>query len=125
MMNRRRSLMLLMTTSLVALVMIAGTALADELFGTITKVDADAKKITVLEKDTDKEVVVTITDSTEYISKKGSSKVDFEKLATNLQKAKDNNKKGQMLKIEHEKGVASKITPAGKKAAPAPEKKAD
>ena len=53
--------------------------LADELLGVITKVDADAKKITVVEKDTDKEIEVKITDETEYVTKKGTGKVDFEK----------------------------------------------
>ena len=123
MMNRRRSMLLLLTTSVVALAMVVGSAFADELFGTITKVDAEAKKITVMEKDTDKEVIVTITADTEYVSKKGASKIDLEKVSKNLAKAQDAGKKGINVKIDHEKGVASKITPAAKKAAPAPEKK--
>jgi hypothetical protein len=97
--------------------LVVASVLADELFGVITKVDADAKKITVVEKDTDKEVQITVTDDTEYVSKKGSGKVDFEKLEKGIAKAKDAGKKGINVKITHEKYVASKIETQKKKAA--------
>ena len=83
--------------------------LADELFGVITKADADAKKITVVEKDTDKEIEVKITDDTEYVAGKGTGKVDFEKLEKGIERAKEKGRKGIAVKITHEKGVASKI----------------
>jgi len=44
-MLNRRGFVLSLTTGLVALVLVVGTVLADELLGTIIKVDADAKVI--------------------------------------------------------------------------------
>ena len=90
-------------------------SIADELFGVITKVDADAKKLTVVEKDTDKEIEVKVTDDTEYVSKKGTGKVDFEKLEKNIEKVKEKGGKGVSVKITHEKGVASKIEQQARK----------
>src|SRR5436305_8453662 len=91
--SRRRfpmkKLLQTLATSFMALAVVVVAANADELFGVLTKVDADAKKVTVVEKDTDKEVLVTVTDDTEYVTKKGSSKVDLEKISRNLTKAKD------------------------------------
>jgi hypothetical protein len=75
----------------------------------ITKADADAKKITVVEKDTDKEIEIKITDDTEYVAGKSTGKVDFEKLEKGIEKAKEKGKKGVSAKITYEKGVASKI----------------
>jgi len=114
-MLNRRTLLLSLTSGLVALAVLAAPAIADELFGAITKVDADAKKLTVLEKDTDKEIEVTVTDDTEYVAKK-SGKVDFGKLEKNVKKAQDAGKKGFAVEITHEKGVASKIKAVMKKA---------
>jgi hypothetical protein len=96
---------------------VAGSVLADELLGVITKVDIEGKKLTVVEKDTDKEVIVTITDTTEQVTKKGSAKVDLEKLSKGLEKAKEKGAKGINSKITHEKGVASKLEMIRKKAA--------
>lgn len=112
---KRRSFLMLLTTSFVALGLIGGVALADELLGVLTKVDVDAKKLTVMEKGSDKEIIVTVNDDTEYVTKKGSSKIDLEKVSKNLAKVQDAGKKGMPLKIQHEKGVASKIEPAAKK----------
>jgi len=114
-MKNRRGFLLALTTGLVALGLIAGSALADELFGVITKVDVEGKKITVMEKDTDKEVEVKITDETEYVGKKGAMKFDLEKIAKGVEKQKDAGKKGIAVKVVHEKAVASKIYPAAKK----------
>jgi hypothetical protein len=72
--------------------------LGAELLGTVKSVDADAKTITVTPKEGD-DVVVKITDATEWYSKKG--KIDGFELA----KAK----KGMELEITHEDKVASKI----------------
>ena len=115
-MKTRRSFVLSLTAGFVALGLIAGTALADELLGVLTKVDVEGKKITVVEKGSDKEVVVTITDKTEEVTKKGANPVNLEKLAKGLAKVQDAGKKGIAVKVEHEKAVASKISRVGKKA---------
>src|SRR4051794_36879870 len=112
-----KKLLQTLAASFVALAVVVVAANADELFGVLTKVDVDAKKVTVVEKDTDKEVIVTITDDTEYVTKKGSAKVDFEKIAKQIEKAKDAGKKGINVQVTHEKGKASKIAPVFKKAA--------
>ncbi len=114
-MQNRRKFFLMLTTSFVALGLIAGTALADELLGVLTKVDVEGKKVTVVEKGTDKEVIVTITPETEYVTKKGAIKIDLAKVAKGVEKAHDAGKKGINVTVEHEKGVASKITPVAKK----------
>jgi len=116
-MSNRRGFLLMMTVGVVALALVAGSVLADELLGVITKIDVDGKKITVVEKDTDKEVLVTITEDTEYVSKKGNRKVDLEKLEKNLKKSQDAGRKGLNAKVTHEKGVASKLEMQRKKAA--------
>jgi hypothetical protein len=117
-MKNRRGFLLTCVTGFVAMALVVGTVIADELLGVITKVDADAKKITVMEKDTDKEVVVTITDDTVAVTKKGEVKVDLEKLETKFKKYQDEGKKIG-VKVTHEKGVASKIEFQKKKKAAA------
>jgi hypothetical protein len=114
-MKNRRAFFLTLTCGVVALAMVVGPVIADELFGVITKVDVDGKKLTVVEKGTDKEVIVTTTDDTEYVSKKGSAKIDLEKISKQVAKAQDAGKKGVNVIVTHEKGVASKISPAAKK----------
>jgi len=116
-MKKRREFLLMLTAGVVALAVIAAPVIADELLGVLIKVDVEGKKVTVLEKGTDKEIVVKINDDTEYITGKGSSKVDLEKLAKGIEKAKEKGKQGIRAKITHEKGVASKIE-ATKKAVP-------
>jgi len=116
-MKNRRKFLLGLTTGFVALAFVAGTVLAEELLGVMTKVDASAKKLTVVPNDSEKEVVVTITDKTVMVTKNGEVPVDFEKLSKNLAKAQDAGKKGVPLKIEHDKGVASKIQVQFKKKA--------
>ncbi len=116
-MLNRRKFFLTLTATFVGMGLVVASVLADELLGVIIKVDPDAKKITVVEAETEKEVVVTITDDTEYVTKKGSGKVDFEKLEKNLEKAKGKGAKGITAKITHEKAVASKIEVQKKKAA--------
>ncbi len=102
-----------------ALAVVMGSVFADELLGVITKVDASAKKITVVEKKSEKEVTVEINDKTEYVTPKGSSKIDFEKLEGRIKKAQEKGAKGVRVKITHEKNVASKIEAVAKKGAPA------
>ena len=65
----------------------------------MTKVDPDAKKVTVVEKDTDKEVVVKTTDDTELVTQKGSSKLDLEKLSKGVAKYQDAGKKGMPVRV--------------------------
>jgi len=115
-MKNRREFLLTLTAGLVALAVIITPVIADELLGVITKVDVEGKKLTVVEKESDKEVTVKTTDDTEYVTGKGSSKIDLEKIAKGVSKAQDAGKKGLMVKVTHEKGVASKIESAKKKA---------
>jgi hypothetical protein len=116
-MQTRRKFMLTLTAAVVGMGLVVASVLADELLGVIIKADADTKKITVVEKDTDKEVEIKVTDDTEYVTGKGSGKVDFEKLEKGIEKAKEKGKKGISVKITHEKSVASKIETQKKKAA--------
>jgi hypothetical protein len=110
MQNRRGFLVKLAACfGVMGLIGIGGIVFADELLGVITKVDPEAKKITVIEKETDKEIEIKITDDTELITKNGAVKVDFEKLEKGLKKQIDAGKKGINAKITHEKNVASKI----------------
>jgi hypothetical protein len=108
-MQSRRKFLFALSATVVGMGLVVASVVADELFGVITKADADAKKITVVEKDTDKEIEIKITDDTEYVSGKGSGKVDFEKLEKGIEKAKEKGRKGISVKITHENKVASKI----------------
>ena len=119
-MKNRRNFLLGLTSAVVALAVVVGPAIADELMGVITKVDASAKKVTVVEKGTDKEVEVTTTDETEWVTPKGASKIDLEKVAKTVERAKEKGAKGVMVTVTHEKAVASKIAVATKKKAAAP-----
>ncbi len=113
----RRGFVLCLTTGLVAMTLVVGSVIADELMGTIIKVDADAKVLVVKEKGSDKEIKVKVTEKTEQVTKKGTRKVDLEKLEKYLQKAQDNGAEGIQVKITHEGGVASKLEMTKKKAA--------
>lgn len=109
-MQIRSKFVAFLTTAFVALAFVAGSVFADELIGTFVKIDVEGKKITVSEKGTDKEVEVKVTDETVLVTKKGENKINLEKVAANLKKAQDAGKKGATYKIEHDKGVASKIS---------------
>ena len=104
----RRSLFTSMLVATFALTLTVGTALAAELLGTIKSVDEDAKKIVVTETGTDKDVTVTVTDDTEWVTKKKTSKIDLAKVKT-----------GTVVEVTHEDAKASKIVvkkaPAKKK----------
>ena len=119
-MKNRRTFLMTLVAGLMALAVIVAPVIADELFGVITKVDVEGKKITVANKEDDKDVVVTITDDTEYVTPKGTSKVDLEKLSKNVAKIQEKGKKGITAKVTHEKNVASKITVQFKKKDAAP-----
>jgi hypothetical protein len=108
-MNNRRRFVLTLTAGLVALGVVITPVIAEELLGVITKIDVAGKKLTVESKEDGKDVIVTVNDDTEQVSKKGNQKVDLEKLSGILSKVQDAGKKGIMAKVSHEKGVASKI----------------
>lgn len=116
-MKNRRVFLLTLTSGVMALAVLAAPVIADELFGVITKVDVGSKTLMVLPKGEDKEIEVTVTDETEFITKKGSNKVNLEKLEKGVRKQQDAGKKGVFAKIEHKGGKASKIYAAGKKKA--------
>lgn len=102
-MKNRRAFVLALTSGLVALALVA-PVIADELFGTIKSVNADAMKMVVTPKDSDKDVTVTITEDTEIVTKKATIKGGE---AIKKYMAKD--RKGTVVEITHEKAVASKI----------------
>ena len=118
-MKNRREFLLMLTAGAVALAVVAAPVIADELFGVITSVDVGAKTVTVVEKGTDKEVTVKVSDDTEYVTPKQSGKIDLEKLSKNIEKAKEKGRQGVRAKVTHENKVASKITVAAKKKAAA------
>ncbi len=111
MQNRRGFLTrLAICFGVMGLIGIGGIVLADELLGVISKVDVEGKKITVIEKGTDTEHEIKVTDETEIPKKGGGfAKVDLEKLDTRVKKAVEKGRKGVPAKITHEKNVASKI----------------
>jgi hypothetical protein len=119
-MKNRRAFLLTLTAGAMALAVIVAPVIADELLGVITKVDVAGKKLTVEEKESGKEIVVTTTDDTEVITPKGSNKIDLEKLEKQVAKIQEKGKKGINAEITHEKKVASKIKVqfGKKKAAP-------
>jgi len=108
-MQNRRKFLLTLTAGVAAMGFVVASVIADELLGTMIKVDVEGKKITVEEKDTDKEIEITVNDDTEVVTKKGAVKVDLEKLEKNVKKAQDAGRKGVSVKVTHEKKVASKI----------------
>ncbi|MDX2038177.1 MAG: hypothetical protein SFX72_16130 [Isosphaeraceae bacterium] len=118
-MKNRRAFLSSLTVAFVALGIVAGSALADELLGVLKSVDVENSKITVIPKGSEKEVVVTITDKTEQVTKKGATPVKLKGLVKALEKATDAGKKVQ-IKVEHENAVATKIQLGG-----APKKKSD
>jgi hypothetical protein len=118
MLNRRKFVLTLLVC-FVSMSFVVATVLAEELLGFITKVDFESKKVTVVEKDKDDEIVLTTDDKTEYFAKKGEDgvKVDkevYEKLEKAIDKAKEKGKKGAFAKITYDKKVISKIERIGK-----------
>lgn len=118
--SNRRTFVRLVAVGFVALGVMVVPALAAELFGVLTKVDVEGKKVTVVEKGTDKEVEVTITDQTQLEARKGGArKVDLEKLSDQVKRIQEKGRPGMSVVVEHEDGKASKIRFAGKKKADA------
>ena len=124
-MQNRRAFVLTLTAGIAALAVIVGPVIADELFGVITKVDVEGKKLTVMQKG-ERETIITVTDDTDFVTPKGDTRpLDLEKLAKGVEKAQDAGKKGMFAVITHEKGVASKIRIAAKKKGAPPPKEKD
>src|SRR3954452_7732506 len=97
----KRHLLRALACGIAALAVLVAPVLADELIGRITAVNVDAKKLTVKEKGTDKDVDVTVNDETVVEKGKGkSSKPDLEKMKKRLEKAKN----GIAVEITHDKG---------------------
>jgi len=69
------------------LVLVVGSVLADELLGTIIKVDADAKVLVVVPKDSDQEIKVKVTDKTALVTRNRTQKLDLGKLAKKSESA--------------------------------------
>jgi RNase P/RNase MRP subunit p29 len=121
-MQTRRKFLLTLAAAFVGMGFVVATVLADEILGVITKVDYETKKVTVIEKDKDDEIVLETNADTEYVTKDGSVKVDkevYEKFEKSIEKAKEAGKKGFFAKITYDKKLISKIqkTGKGKKAA--------
>jgi len=115
-MQNRRKFLLTATAGLVALAVVITPVIADEFFGYVTKIDAEAKKLTVQKKGGE-DVEVKVADNAELVSQKGSIPFDFEKLSGVLTKYKDAGARGVPVIVTHENKVASKITIAKKKKA--------
>jgi ABC-type lipoprotein release transport system permease subunit len=95
----RRSFVLGLVCSAVALGVLVVPVLAAELLGTIKSVDADNNKFVVTSVD-GKDVTVTVTHATEYENAKG--KVSKKSQLTRLNP-------GGNVKVIHEDGTASRV----------------
>lgn len=111
-MTRYRGLFRAGVALAMTLAVVAGSVFADEIFGVITKVDVDAKKITVVEKKADKETVLEVDDEAVLITPKdeAGSKLDLKKLEDRVTKARQKaGAKGVRAKVTHDGGKVSKI----------------
>jgi hypothetical protein len=113
----RRGFLLALTTGAVALGLVVGTVIADELLGMITQVDAQGQMLVVVPKDSEKEIKVKVTEKTELVTRKGTSKLELKKVERYLEKMLDRGAKGIEAKITHDNGVASKVQYTAKKKA--------
>ena len=111
-MKNRRTFLLSLTSGVVALAVLAAPVIAEELLCLITKVDVPGKTLSVLTQGA-KAVKVKVDADTEIVTKKGTFKVTekaLEKISAAVTKYQEaTGKKGLPARIEHEKGVASKI----------------
>lgn len=114
----RRRWMTKLACGLLAMGLMVAPAVAAELLGVLVKVDPEARKVYVVPKGEREEVEVLVTDDTEYVTPKGSGKIDLEKLRKGINKAKEKGRKGINVKVTHEDRKASKIqVQVGKKKA--------
>ncbi len=113
--TRRNWFRLAMVTAVALLVMVV-PVLAEEIFGVLSKVDVENNKITVVQKKADKEVVLTVTDDTEFVTPKKSGKFVPAKVAKAVEKAQEKGRPGIPVVVTYEDGKASKVEiKAGKK----------
>jgi hypothetical protein len=96
-MMTRRSLILALTSGLIALSVMVLPVLAEELLGTIKSVNADGNMFVVTSDD--KDVTVTVNDTTTYENAKGKT----------VKNALKRMNPGGQVEVTHEKGVASKV----------------
>ena len=108
---RNRRIVRILACAAAVLGILVVPVLADELIGKITAVNVDAKKLTVKEKGTDKDVDVTVTDET--VVEKGKGKPGKVDLAKMKKRVDDSKTGGIAVEITHDKGVASKIVYKG------------
>lgn len=80
-------------------------ALAEDLVGRITKVNASSNTITVVAKGSDKSTDLKVTPETEWVLPNSDRKPDLKRLEQMVEKAK----KGVNAEISHDAGVAKKI----------------
>ena len=95
-MKTRRQFVLPLVTGLVALLVVAGPVLAEQLMGTVEEVNATENEIVVKEKGTDKEQTVKV-DARTKITKDGME-IELKDVM-----------KGDRVDVTHEEGTASKI----------------
>ena len=109
--SQRRKFLATLTCAFVALGVVVGSALADELSGFITKVNASGKTITVTPEGDNPEGRRDQGHRTTRRSspRRASSRSTWRKLSKRVDGAKDKGAKGVQAKITHEKGTASKI----------------
>ena len=108
-MQSRRKLLLKFTACFVAMGFVVASVLADELLGVLSKVDVEGKKITVVEKDTDKEIEVKITDDTEQTPRKNKTGKSTSKSSRRRSRKRQDAGKKVNIKVTHDKNVASKL----------------
>ena len=96
----RRTWLRGLTTTAVALLVVAAPILADELIGTVQSSNVEAKTFLVAPKGGGDDVEVKVDEKTEFETAKGKklAKFDLAKM-----------KKGTRVTVTHEKGVASKV----------------
>jgi formylglycine-generating enzyme required for sulfatase activity len=105
-MTNRREFLLMLTAGLVAAAVVITPVIAEEFFGTVTKVDMEGKTLTVLKKGGE-EIEIKTTDSTEISATKGE--MDLEKLARFVKKQEESGKHGASATITAENHVASRV----------------
>jgi hypothetical protein len=107
-MKNPRALLLALTTGIAAVTAVLTPALAEQLFGVITRVDLDENKIVLVTPGKEAPEIKT-TASTEVVSSHGD-KIDLKVLKGAVAKEQQAGKKGAFAKVTHENNIASKIT---------------
>lgn len=112
----RRPWFRLLVSATVALLFMVVAVKAEEIFGILSKVDADHNKITITQKKSDRETVLTVTDETQFVTPKKSGKFVAKRVAKRVEKAQEKGRPGIPVAVTYDDGVASKVEiRAGKK----------